>query len=114
MKIERWIAALAAAAPLALAAQVTIYQTPTTPAEEEPKKAYVPHKTPMKDTAKKDSTKKPAGPKKPEAPKKPAEPKKPEAPKKPSNVPPVIYDKQGNAIPTSPDAYDISSATKKK
>jgi outer membrane biosynthesis protein TonB len=83
-----------------------------------------------------------AEPKKPEPPKKPApkkvEPKKPEPPKKAqppqkpaaapapvSNDPnvkvykagakdiPKVRDKDGNVIPTNPDAYDVSSATKK-
>jgi hypothetical protein len=84
-------AMLAAVVPFALAAQ------PVTPAE----KPYVPHKTP--------DMKPKAG-----APKKPAVPKPPAPPKKPSNAPPYIYDRHGNAIPTSPDAYDVSSATKKK
>jgi hypothetical protein len=67
------------------------------------------------------STKKPA-PKKPAAPKKPSAPKKPVAkapPAGPPNVtvykssqqmPPTLRDNQGNLIPTSPDAYDVSSA----
>ena len=99
----RMIAAmLAAAVPFALSAQTT--PPDTTSATEAPpakKKPYVPHKTP--DMKAKTSV-----------PKKPAAPKPPAPPKKPSNVPPVIYDSHGNAIPTSPDAYDVSSATKKK
>lgn len=97
MGFKTMAAILAAAVPLALAAQTT---PPVAPAQagaqsSDAKKPYVPHKTPY--TKKRgDKAKAPA------------------APKKPSNAPAVIYDKQGNAIPTSPDAYDVSSATKKK
>ncbi|MEP7067758.1 MAG: hypothetical protein ABI789_00900 [Usitatibacter sp.] len=60
-------------------------------------------------------------PKKTGAAKKPA-PKKAEAPKKAAetrvyqNDPnaPKLYDKQGNVIPTNPNAYDVSSAIGKK
>ena len=79
-----------------------------------------------KPAAKKAESKK-AEPKKVEA-KKPTPPKKPVAPKRaqpPTKVPetrvyrndpnaPVLYDKQGNAIPTNPNAYDVSSAVGKK
>jgi len=111
-------ALLAAAVPFALAAQatppatpaevpVTPAQVPVTPAQAgaQPsgaKKPYVPHKTPL---GKKATDK--------AVPKKPSPPRPPAPPKKPSNVPPVIYDRHGNAIPTSPDAYDVSSAKKK-
>ena len=100
-------AMLAAVVPFALAAQPVTPAEPVTPAQagaqspESKKKPYVPHKTP--------DMKPKAG-----APKKPAVPKPPAPPKKPSNAPPYIYDRHGNAIPTSPDAYDVSSATKKK
>jgi len=109
MKRRPVLAALAAA-PLVVWAQsqstVIIDSTTATPAPAKvaPKKAYVPHKTP-------DAPKASNAPRKPAAPK---APKPPDAPKKPSNVPAVIYDQKGNAIPTSPDAYDVSSATKKK
>jgi hypothetical protein len=105
MKTKPLLAALAAAAPLVLWAQAPtpppVDTTTAAPAKVAPKKPYIPHKTPL---AAKGSPGKPAAPKKP-AP--------PAPPKKPSNVPPVIYDRQGNAIPTSPDAYDVSSAKKK-
>ncbi|MGZ5661494.1 MAG: hypothetical protein ACXWG6_09020, partial [Usitatibacter sp.] len=63
--------------------------------------------------------KKPAAPKKPAA----AAAPKPPAPSGPPNVtvyrssqkmPPTLRDKEGNLIPTSPDAYDVSSAVGKK
>jgi outer membrane biosynthesis protein TonB len=79
--------------------------------------------------------KKPEAAKKPGAPKKPEPAKKPEAAKKPepakqSELPkstdpnvryfragdkdaPKLRDKDGNVIPMSPDAYDVSSALKK-
>lgn len=101
-------AILAAAAPLALAAQVTPPDTTTaTTTAPAAKKPYVPHKTPYT----KKETDKAKGP---AAPKKPSPPSPPAPPKRPANVPAVIYDRQGNAIPTSPEAYDVSSATKKK
>lgn len=108
MGFRTMAAILAAAAPLALAAQVTPPDATTATATAPvAKKPYVPHKTPY---AKKAADKSKAT----ATPKKPLPPKAPAPPKKPSNVPAVIYDKQGNAIPTSPDAYDVSSATKKK
>ena len=65
--------------------------------------------------AKKVETKKPA-PKKKEAAQKPPAP--PSAPKvtvyKNSPNPPTLRDKDGNIIPTNPDAYDVSSAMGKK
>lgn len=61
-------------------------------------------------------------PKKSAPPKKPAAPKKAEAPTSApvgrvyTNDPraPTLYDKQGSAIPTNPNAYDVSSAVGKK
>ena len=109
MGFKTMAAILAAAVPLALAAQTT---PPVAPAQagaqsSDAKKPYVPHKTPY--------TKKRTGKAKaPAAPKKPSPPSPPAPPKKPSNVPAVIYDRQGNAIPTNPEAYDVSSAAKKK
>jgi len=108
MKTKPAVAALAAAVPLMLWAQAQAPSIPpadttsAAPAKVAPKKPYIPHKTPL---ANKNPAKKPAAPKKP-AP--------PAPPKKPSSVPPVLYDREGHAIPTSPDAYDVSSATKKK
>ena len=90
---------------------------------------------PPSEPAKPDEVKK-AEPKKPEPPRKPApkkaEPKKPEPPKKPAAAPapvsndpnvkiykagskdiPKLRDKDGNVIPTNPEAYDVSSAKKK-
>ncbi len=77
-------------------------------------------KVDAKKDAKKDEAKKPAA-KKPPA--KPAAPKKPDPartaapPKKPieiktmnTNKPLVLRDKDGNVIPTSPDAYNVDSA----
>ena len=93
MGLKTIAAILAAAVPLALAAQMTLPDT-TTGTAPAAKKPYVPHKTPY--------------------PKRPSPPKPPAPPKKPSNAPAVIYDKQGNPIPTNPNAYDVSSATKKK
>lgn len=97
MGFKAMTAVLAAAVPLALAAQPTPTDTTTATITIAPaaKKPYVPHKTPQ---AKKTTGKS----------------KAPVPPRKPSNIPAVIYDKQGNAIPTSPDAYDVSSATRKK
>ena len=80
----------------------------------------------VKAPAKKPAPKKPAPPKKPASPKKPvAKPasKKPAPPAAPPNVtvykssqnmPPTLRDKDGNLIPTNPDAYDVSSAVGKK
>ena len=78
-----------------------------------------------KAAAKKPAPRKPAEPSKTAAPRKPAPPKKPAAPKKPAEPPkttvykndpkaPVLHDKQGNVIPTNPEAYDVSSAVGKK
>ena len=100
----RMIAALLAAAvsfALAVTPAQAGAQSPDTAQSPDAKKPYVPHKTP--------DMKARTG-----APKKPVAPKPPTPPKKPSNVPPYIYDRHGNAIPTSPDAYDVSSAKKKQ
>ena len=69
--------------------------------------------------AKKTVAKKRAAPAKPVAPRKPAVAKAPTAPRKGkvyTNDPkaPVLRDKEGNAIPTDPKAYDVSSAVGKK
>ena len=77
-------------------------------------------KAPAKKPApKKPTPKKPAPPKKPvanPAPKKPAPPAAPNVTvyKSSQNMPPTLRDKDGNLIPTNPDAYDVSSATGKK
>ncbi len=69
--------------------------------------------------AKKPAPKKPAAPKKPVAKPAPAKPAPPAAPnvtvyKSSQHVPPTLRDKEGNLIPTDPNAYDVSSATGKK
>ena len=115
MGLKTIAALLATGVPLALAAQPTeppATAAPVTPAQAgaqspDAKKPYVPHKTPL---AKK---KAPDKAKATTAPRKPAPPKPPAPPPKPSNVPSALQDRKGNAIPTSPDAYDVSSATKK-
>ena len=68
-----------------------------------------------KDEAKKPVAKKP--PPKPAAPKKPEPAKAPAPAKKPIEIktmntdkPLVLRDKDGNVIPTSPDAYNVDSA----
>ncbi|HEX4780010.1 MAG TPA: hypothetical protein VH301_04605 [Usitatibacter sp.] len=110
MGLRSFAALIAAAAPLALFAQAPASATPDTP---DLPRVVQPQKldtTGKAAPAKKHAAKKQQAPKKPAAPK---PPKPPAEPKKPSNVPTAIYDRQGNAIPTSPDAYDVSSAKKR-
>jgi glucose/arabinose dehydrogenase len=106
------------AALLALTPPALLAQTPS--AADDAKKA-----APAKAPAKKKAEPKKADPKK-EAPKKvaakPAD-KKAAVPPLPQNItvlknskttPLTLRDKDGNIIPTNPDAYDVSSATGKK
>jgi hypothetical protein len=82
------------------------------PKKVEPKKAEAKKTEPKKV----EPTKK-AAPKKPDAPKKPAAPAKPSGPTTVyMNDPraPILRDKDGNPIPTNPNAYDVSSAAGKK
>ena len=71
---------------------------------EPPKKAAAKKVEPKKTEAKK-----PAPAKKPAAPKKPPTPPKTTVYKNDPNAP-ILRDKQGNVIPTDPNAYDVSSA----
>jgi outer membrane biosynthesis protein TonB len=114
---------------LGLASVASWAQVATEPA----KPAAAPVKA---DEVKKSEPRKPEPPKKPAPkkaePKKPEPAKKPQPPKKPAAAPapvsndpnvkvykagakdvPKLRDKDGNVIPTNPDAYDVSSATKK-
>lgn len=119
--MKRWIGVA-----FALASAVAMAQG-TTPSTEEKKAAE--KKAAEKKAAEKKAPEKKADPKAatkkaPAAPaKKPAEPPKGGAPTANPNVKvykandpnaPKVKDKDGNVIPTNPDAYDISSATKKK
>ena len=126
MKLRALMAALAAAMPLALAAQATgdvakipAPSTPTPEKKVEPaKKAAPPKKEPV--------PKKEAAPKKSPPPRKEAAPKKDAAKAEPGTIQrvrvepgkapqlPQLRDKDGNVIPTDPNAYDVSSATGKK
>ena len=102
---------------MALALAWTGAQAADEPVKADPKKAEAKKTEPKKAAPKK------AEPKKTEA-KKSEPPKKAEPPKK-TNDPnvkvykandpnaPKLRDKDGKVIPTSPDAYDISSALKK-
>lgn len=107
MGLKSLAAALAAALPVALAAQLTGPDAVTIQPAPEAKTPYAPHKA----TAKKKADKSRAGS---GAPRKPSPPTPAGPPRKPSSVPSVIYDRRGNAIPTSPDAYDVSSAKPKR
>ena len=100
MGLKSIAALLAATVPLVLTAQTTPPDTAAQPVTPAP---YTPHKTPL-GKKKIDKAKVSSAPKKPMPPKPPARP----------SPPPYLYDKQGNAIPTSPDAYDVSTATRKK
>jgi hypothetical protein len=94
---------------------------PATPAKApvDAKVAETPKKTEPKKPAPRKTEPKKTAPKKAEPPKKAATP----APvstdpnvkvfKAGSKDAPILRDKQGNVIPTNPDAYDVSSATKK-
>ena len=102
------ILALLASVSLAVSAQM---------APADPPKPAPPKVDAKKVEAKKDEAKKPAVAKKPEAPKKPEPAKAPAPPKKPIEIktmntdkPLVLRDKDGNVIPTSPDAYNVDSA----
>ncbi len=115
---------LLACASLAVSAQTTPPEPVKPVPEAKPKAPPMKAATPKADTkkvglkkaeAKKPVAKKP--PAKPAAPKKP-EPAKAAAPsKKPMEIktmntdkPLVLRDKDGNVIPTSPDAYNVDSA----
>ena len=87
---------------------LSLCATAQTTATEEPAKKPVAKKV----EPRKGDPKKTAPPKKVVA-KKPAEPKKVTVYKNDPNAP-VIRDTQGNAIPTNPEAYDVSSAVGKK
>ena len=76
---------------------------------EPPKKAAAKKAEPKKTEAKKTEVKKPAPPKKPPASKAPPAPTKTTVYKNDPNAP-ILRDKQGNVIPTDPNAYDVSSA----
>lgn len=118
MTHARTLATLAGAL-LALALPAAHAQVPTpqdmekvAPKKDEPKKDAA-----KKDAAKKDAAKKPAPKKAPTQQAKKAEPAaapKAEAPKQVpktySTGPTVLRDKDGNVIPTSPDAYPVDSA----
>ncbi len=77
---------------------------------------------PAKKPVTKDVAPKKTAPRKPAAPKKAVAPKKTQPPTSTSSTrvytndpkAPTLYDKQGNAIPTNPNAYDVSSAVGKK
>ena len=110
--MKRWIGLA-----FALASAVAVAQG-TTPTAEEKKAAE-------KKAAEKKAADKKAPPKKSATPaktptKKPADPPKatanPNVKVYKANDPnaPKVRDKDGNVIPTNPDAYDISSAVKKK
>ena len=109
MRVLRSLLPAAFAATAALAAA----ETPSQPATEANETTAVPKKADAKKAA--SSTKK-------KSPRKKNEPTK-AAPAKPEHVAPgvtrysnardvpVLRDSYGNVIPTSPDAYDVSSAT---
>ena len=111
------LAALAASLPLTAAAQAAA------PADTE-KKAAAAKKdaAPKKDAPAKDAKAPPKAP--PKMPPKKADPKKVDKGRTQQVNPnvtiyrdakdaPVMRDKQGNVIPTDPNAYDVSSAVKK-
>jgi hypothetical protein len=111
------ILALLASVSLAVSAQMA----PADPPKPAPPKVDAKKVEAKKDEAKKPAAKKPppkpAVAKKPEAPKKPEPAKAPAPPKKPIEIktmntdkPLVLRDKDGNVIPTSPDAYNVDSA----
>ena len=123
MRLLRWLLPAAFATMAALAAA----ETPSQPAADASKAAAAPKKA----DARKADAKKAAPPAKKKEPKK-SEPKKSPpkktdakkaAPSKPEHMAPgitrysnskdapVLRDAQGNVIPSSPDAYDVSSAT---
>ena len=94
---------------------VSAQTPPPEPAKPAPPKADAKKDIAKKDEAKKSAAKKP--PPKPAAAKKPEPAKKPTPPKKPIEIktlntdkPLVLRDKDGNVIPTSPDAYNVDSA----
>ena len=110
--MKRWIGLA-----FALASAVAVAQGTTPTAEE--KKAAEKKAAEKKAADKKAPPKKSATPAKAPA-KKPADPTKaaanPNVKVYKANDPnaPKVKDKDGNVIPTNPDAYDISSAVKKK
>ena len=115
--MKRWIGLAFALASAVAMAQVT------TPTAEEKKAAE--KKAAEKKAAEKKAAEKKAPPKKSTPPakapaRKPADPPKatanPNVKVYKANDPnaPKVKDKDGNVIPTNPDAYDISSAVKKK
>ena len=120
--------ALAVAWSGAHAADETVKTDPkkTEAKKSEPKKQDSAKADPKKAPPKATDPKKAAPKKAADAPKKPADaPKKPAAPLVTTTDPnvrvykagdpnaPKVRDKDGNLIPTSPDAYDVSSALKK-
>ena len=123
--MKRWIGlAFALASAVAMAQGTPMTAEEKKAAEKKaaekkaPEKKAPEKKAPEKKADPKAAAKKPAA-----APKKPAEPPKGGAPTANPNVKvfkandpnaPKVKDKDGNVIPTNPDAYDISSATKKK
>jgi outer membrane biosynthesis protein TonB len=115
MRPFRVIAAIFAAAATLAAAQ-GVQQTTTDSAKAPPARKAEPRKAEPKKTPTKKTQPKKTEPKKADA-KKTSQP-----PKKETVAPgitrysnqkdaPVMRDSQGNVIPTSPDAYDVSSAT---
>ena len=83
-----------------------------------PKPAATPDKKEEKKAVKKKLEKKPTKPAPPKSPPKPVKAvpgtEQKLGPGTYSTGPTTLRDKDGNIIPTSPDAYDVSSATKKK
>ena len=103
-------------------AQATAQVSPApSPAVEDPARKAPDRKSMDKKAAEKKAAEKAAPPKAPPkaAPNPPAKaPPKAEAPKQATKVyttgPSVLRDKQGNVIPTNPDAYNVDSALPKK
>jgi hypothetical protein len=93
---------------------ISFAATAQTTTSEAPAKKDEPGKADAKAAPKKAAPpKKPVAPKKAATPRKPAEPPKTTVYKNDPNAP-VIRDKDGNAVPTNPAAYDVSSAIGKK
>jgi histone H1/5 len=115
------LGALVACLSLAVSAQTPPPEPPKpAPPKVDAKKADAKKTDAKKVVAKKDEAKKPAAkkpPAKPAVAKKPAPAKTAAPPQKPVEIrtmntdkPLVLRDKDGNIIPTSPDAYNVDSA----
>jgi outer membrane biosynthesis protein TonB len=114
MRPLRLFLAAACASAAVLAAAQAVPQTPTDSTKPPAAGKAEPAKPPPKKAEPKKTPPKKAPPKKADAKKAPS---KPEAVApgmtrySNSKDAPVLRDSQGNVIPTSPDAYDVSSAT---